>query len=323
MDFFDLTNDSDNRTFTSGELTGKAVRALDGNDTVNGSSDGEDINGNLGNDIISGGDGNDFLRGGQGSDTVNGGNGEDTVNGNIGNDIVNGNDGDDQVRGGQNDDTLNGGDGADILLGDLGIDNLTGGAGADVFVLQKSKGTDTITDFSSGNDRFFLEGLVPSDLTATDSGNNTTITDKLTGQVVAVVLGVNSVTVAGALGSAVDVSTRADLRGSTSNAAGGGGFNQTGVQPTTGWSGSVQFEPGNNGWSATGSINIVNGVAAFKINPDANTVSDQVLLELTGLGSNVRFSQSSYSVLESAGNVNITFNLNGSGFSSAILNILE
>jgi Ca2+-binding RTX toxin-like protein len=319
MDFFDLTNDSDNRTFNPGELSGKPVRSLDGNDTVTGSSDDDDINGNLGNDIISGSDGRDFMRGGQGADTVNGGNGDDTVNGNIGNDLVNGNDGADQVRGGQNDDTLNGNDGDDILLGDLGLDRLTGGSGSDVFVLQKSKGTDTITDFDSSTDRFFLEGLTPSNLAAADSGGNTTITDQLTGEIVAIVQGVNSVTVGAALGNAVDVSTRADLRGSAANAA--GGFNNTNIQPVSGWTGSVQITAGS-GWNANGSFTILNGVGVFKINPDDNNVNDQVLLELTG-NTSVRFTQSTYNFAETAGTVNIPFNLSGVGFTSATINILE
>nr|CAM77170.1 Hemolysin-type calcium-binding region [Magnetospirillum gryphiswaldense MSR-1] len=54
------------------------------------------------------------------------------------------------------DNTLTGGVGVDTLIGDEGNDELTGGAGADLFLFTRSQGTssfgtDTITDFSSGD----------------------------------------------------------------------------------------------------------------------------------------------------------------------------
>ncbi len=173
MAFFDLTNNPDNRTFAPGEVVGFEVRALDGNDTVVGSSSDEDINGNRGNDSIGGGSGNDTLRGGKESDFVLGGDGADLVNGNNGNDFVYGEAGDDVARGGQDNDFVSGGAGSDFLYGDFGTDTLEGGTGDDVFVLRTATAVsnsllaDVIIDFNSIAGDFDRIGLTDG---VTESG---------------------------------------------------------------------------------------------------------------------------------------------------------
>ncbi|PXW72173.1 putative secreted protein (type I secretion substrate) [Loktanella sp. PT4BL] len=64
-----------------------------------------------------------------------------------GNDILQGHDGDDAISGGEGDDILRDGAGADIM---------SGGSGADVFILGADGRTDTITDFTVGEDSIDL-----------------------------------------------------------------------------------------------------------------------------------------------------------------------
>lgn len=79
----------------------------------------------------------------------------DEVYGYSGNDVTSGNDGND---------TLFCQEGADTLIGGAGDDFLMGGAGADVFVFASStEGTDRIDDFTVGNDRIELSGIVGFD----------------------------------------------------------------------------------------------------------------------------------------------------------------
>ncbi|WP_019500219.1 calcium-binding protein [Pseudanabaena sp. PCC 6802] len=136
--FLDLSFGDDNEFIAPGELFGRpfGVRALSGNDTVQGSDDFDTINGNSGNDNIFGGGSNDFLRGGTNEDFLDGQSGDDTVNGNNGEDFVQGGDGSDLVRGGQGNDSLFGNNGNDLLVGDFGADDLTGGSGLDTFIFR-------------------------------------------------------------------------------------------------------------------------------------------------------------------------------------------
>ncbi|MBE0413666.1 M10 family metallopeptidase C-terminal domain-containing protein [Yoonia sp.] len=69
------------------------------------------------------------------------------LGGTAGNDILQGHDGDDVIIGGAGD---------DIIRDGAGSDTLTGGAGADVFILSADGETDTITDFTLGEDRIDL-----------------------------------------------------------------------------------------------------------------------------------------------------------------------
>lgn len=202
LGFNDLTNGDDVFTISSPLFS---LRALSGNDLVNGSSSVDAINGNQGFDTINGNDGIDYLRGGTDGDTVRGGNGNDILNGNRGNDLVDGGEGDDFVRGGQEDDTLIGGSGNDYLLGDFGRDILTGGSGADTFLLRADtnvgvtnpNAADLITDFSTGELDFIgVIGVNLSDLLYVQSGSDTQI--KLNnGDILGVVQGVSAEVVQG------------------------------------------------------------------------------------------------------------------------------
>lgn len=72
--------------------------------------------------------------------------------------------GDDNLQAGSDDDTINGGAGADMIEGNGGNDTLTGGAGADTFYYTGADigadDRDTITDFTTGEDRIAYNGAV-------------------------------------------------------------------------------------------------------------------------------------------------------------------
>ena len=182
------------------------VWGLDGNDTIAGSSDGnERLLGNNGNDVIGGGGGNDIIYGGKDNDRLDGNEGSDVVRGDAGNDIIFGGFGSDILRGGQGDDDLDGNDGNDFLAGDRGIDVLTGGPGADTFVLRSNEtfgvnGADVITDFRfDDGDRIGLtDGLTELNLFFEDDNliaydndgiiNDMVIRNRSNGQILGIVL---------------------------------------------------------------------------------------------------------------------------------------
>ncbi|MEG4054460.1 MULTISPECIES: cadherin-like domain-containing protein, partial [unclassified Microcoleus] len=89
----------------------------------------------------------------------------------------------DIINGGGGADIIDGGSGADILSGGSGADILTGGAGADLFVYKATgEGGDTITDFTSGVDKFEFSASAFGNLTTTNfdgvSGSTPDITGK-------------------------------------------------------------------------------------------------------------------------------------------------
>lgn len=132
---------------------------------------GDDLNNlalaSLGDDSVFGGVGNDSLFGGQNNDLVVGGRNDD---------LLSGDRGADSIYGGRGNDTLLGGNGDDFLSGDFGIDVLTGGSGSDRFAIQASRGTDTVLDFTVGEDLLELvDGLQFSDVAIEQSGSNTII----------------------------------------------------------------------------------------------------------------------------------------------------
>jgi Ca2+-binding RTX toxin-like protein len=129
--------------------------------------------------------------GGNGADTLNGTVGDDVLNGGNGDDVLLGYAGDDKLLGSNGMDNLQGGEGNDWLYGGRGNDLLNGGLGSDTFVLIAQNGTDTIQDFTDGQDKIGLaEGLTFGQLTVSSSNGNTHIARN--GEVLAILANVNS-----------------------------------------------------------------------------------------------------------------------------------
>ncbi|MBO4400646.1 MAG: hypothetical protein J5809_02240 [Selenomonadaceae bacterium] len=84
---------------------------------------------------------------------ISGGTKADTILGGGGNDSISGNNGKDILYGGTGNDVLSGGAGDDTLYGETGNDTLTGGAGSDTFVYSNGDGSDTISDYTAGQDK--------------------------------------------------------------------------------------------------------------------------------------------------------------------------
>jgi Ca2+-binding RTX toxin-like protein len=123
----------------------------DGNDTIDGGSQGDEIYGGDDNDYVTAWLGDDYVEGGKGSDALFGQGGEDTLYGGSGADLLNGGDDNDILYGGDGDDNANvnfsagasntgftgglfGGAGNDYLDGGAGNDYLNGGTGDDIMV---------------------------------------------------------------------------------------------------------------------------------------------------------------------------------------------
>ncbi|MGB5959673.1 MAG: calcium-binding protein [Coleofasciculaceae cyanobacterium] len=127
------------------------------------------------NDTLIGTNAGDFIRGLGGDDLINGRNGNDTLRGNWGND------------------TLIGGNGDDRLFGGWGRDLLTGGMGSDIFLLAANSGSDTIIDFESGVDSFYLlGGLSFEQLSITQFNDDTLIGISETDRLLATLTGVSA-----------------------------------------------------------------------------------------------------------------------------------
>jgi Ca2+-binding RTX toxin-like protein len=159
--------------------------------TLIGGNGNDQLVGGLGNDLLNGGKGADHLDGGDGNDTASyrsssvgvsvnlstglgsggeaqgdmllsieniyGSNANDTLTGSTADNFLFGYYGNDSISGGAGLDTVDGGLGNDILDGGTGNDNYTGGAGHDTFKFSNlNSGSDTITDFSTVDDRIEL-----------------------------------------------------------------------------------------------------------------------------------------------------------------------
>ncbi|MCC6917665.1 MAG: hypothetical protein IT548_00590 [Alphaproteobacteria bacterium] len=175
---------------------------------LSGGGGDDTIRGAGGNDTLSGGTGGDYMVGGIGDDSYyvdsandtaveSAGQGSDTVYSNIslalgaqlenlrlegsanlagtGNGLDNrlyGNGGANLLRGLNGNDALAGGAGNDTLEGGAGNDTLSGGSGADLYrFLGSNLGTDRITDFDKGADRFDLGGRSFTGANVTASGD--------------------------------------------------------------------------------------------------------------------------------------------------------
>ncbi|GHC43532.1 calcium-binding protein [Neogemmobacter tilapiae] len=127
-----------------------------GDDTLLGTTAGNNLSGYIGADSLVG-------RGGQ--DTLAAGSANDSVFGGAGADLAYGGTGADQINGGAGADTLYGSEGADTLSGGAGVDALWGNSGADVFVWNTAgdSGTgnnrDVVHDFAVGVDHLDLSAL--------------------------------------------------------------------------------------------------------------------------------------------------------------------
>jgi Ca2+-binding RTX toxin-like protein len=130
------------------------VGGSDCNDLLYGSTQAaysETFNGGAGNDLIFAGP---LFSGFPGNWTPLSRGIGDTLNGGAGNDLL---------VGAPGHDVLSGGTGNDVLVGGYGLDTLTGGAGADVFVFNapiSALHADTITDFTVGEDKIYLDKTV-------------------------------------------------------------------------------------------------------------------------------------------------------------------
>jgi Ca2+-binding RTX toxin-like protein len=93
------------------------------------------------------------IEGTDGDDILDGTSASEEIRGDRGNDTIAGLDGDDRLRGEKGNDKLDGGNGNDRLKGGAGDDELTGGGGSDRFIFDLGGGTDTVKDFTSGEDR--------------------------------------------------------------------------------------------------------------------------------------------------------------------------
>lgn len=190
-----------------GDVT-NTVMGTDANDTLMGSSandmilgrSGHDfVQGRQGNDLLSGETGNDTVRGGKGLDRVSGGDGNDWLYGDREHDMVIGGNGDDILYGGKDNDSLVGDAGDDSLVGDLGRDTLIGGAGRDTYFLAGD--TFDVVFYDDGEDYLRLPiGLTFSDLIirqgsdefVQDGQIETLLTDRNTGQLIAVLPGIEA-----------------------------------------------------------------------------------------------------------------------------------
>ena len=161
------------------------VEGTGGDDTINGSYQGDpegdlvdngDMPDGSNSDNIQAGAGDDIVTANQGNDTIGAGIGNDTVAGGAGNDIVYGEDGEDVLNGGDGNDTVFGGFGNDSIEGDLGDDSLSGGIGSDTVAggagddwVTGDAGDDTVYG-GTGNDSVF--GAEGNDVMFGDAGND-------------------------------------------------------------------------------------------------------------------------------------------------------
>jgi Ca2+-binding RTX toxin-like protein len=168
------------------------ITGTSGADNINGLSGNDTLFGLGGNDTLFGGIGNDQLFGGADSDRLSGDDGSDRLNGDDGDDLLSGGNGLDTLTGGNGNDTLQGNRENDLLDGGIGFDTLIGGGESDRFVLRANNNTDTVTDFTNGQDLFFLTGnLTFGSLRISRSGDDTLINNASNNEVLAILTDVS------------------------------------------------------------------------------------------------------------------------------------
>ena len=125
------------------------------------------VHGTPGNDLIAGGgNSGNIIYGGAGNDTINGTGQGDTIYGGSGNDTLKGNGAEDVIFGGSGNDTIDGSNGSDIIIGGYGGDQLTGGNENDTFRFLDIKNSqpgagsfDIIKDFTHNSDHLEFVGI--------------------------------------------------------------------------------------------------------------------------------------------------------------------
>ncbi len=118
---------------------------------------------------INGTIGNDSLNGTSNGETINAGNGNDRAYGRAGDDAINGDAGDDYLYGDDGNDTISGGIGTDYLFGGNGNDRFVEGAGNDQYT--GNAGIDTVA-ISANSEGFILFRNNASYLTLQDTSGN-------------------------------------------------------------------------------------------------------------------------------------------------------
>ena len=130
-----------------------------GSDPFEGSENATSMFDRAGDTHILAKGGSDNVFGGEGDDHIEGGDGHDDLYGEEGRDIVEGGEGDDRIFGGEGDDHLIGGADRDWILGGEGDDRLRGGTDADIFAFGVGHGSDTIIDFTVGEDQIDFSAI--------------------------------------------------------------------------------------------------------------------------------------------------------------------
>lgn len=202
----DLDSGTGQGSYAEGDMIAgvENLRGSNHDDILSGDNGANRLDGREGNDELRGNGGNDVLEGGAGADWLDGGPGMDIISYylsgtgvtvNLSEGFAEGGhaEGDSFVNiegleGSFYDDVLEGDSGANRLSGSYGSDMLTGGAGADVFVFADitdesifgvNDVTDTILDFTDGEDLIDLSGTGLGgfdDLVVTDDENGVRIT---------------------------------------------------------------------------------------------------------------------------------------------------
>lgn len=138
-----------------------------GDDSLDGSADGEAYLTGIGNDTIFSRQGDDIVYGGAGDDYIDSCEGNDVVLGEDGNDSIYAGDGDDYVDGGTGNDYIYAGAGNDTVYGGNGYNTIDSGNGNDV--VYGGDDGNKIIDYSGNNT---IYGGAGGDIISTSYGNN-------------------------------------------------------------------------------------------------------------------------------------------------------
>lgn len=134
-----------------GSANGEVYITGEGNDTVFSRQGDDIIYGGIGSDYIDSCEGNDTIYGDDGSLIV-GNDGNDTIYSRNGDDFIHGYGGNDSINSGNGNDIVYGGEGNDTIYGEEGADSMYGGTGDDVYIIDENdlvtetenEGVDTI-----------------------------------------------------------------------------------------------------------------------------------------------------------------------------------